>query len=34
MDGMTHGFTVSGQFDDPVVVTVLDWIREQLARQQ
>jgi pimeloyl-ACP methyl ester carboxylesterase len=34
MDGMTHGFTVNGKFDDPVVSTVVDWMRQQLSHQQ
>jgi len=31
IDGMTHGMTVKDKFYDPLVPTVLDWMKEQLA---
>jgi pimeloyl-ACP methyl ester carboxylesterase len=31
IEDMTHGFTVNGKFYDPLVPTVLDWMKEQLA---
>jgi len=30
VEGMTHGFTVQGNFYSPLVPTVLDWMAEQL----
>jgi pimeloyl-ACP methyl ester carboxylesterase len=33
MDGMTHGFTVNGKFDDALVSTVVTWMQEQLAQK-
>ena len=31
IEGMTHGFSVAGKFYDPIVTTVLDWMKQQLA---
>jgi pimeloyl-ACP methyl ester carboxylesterase len=31
-DDVTHGFTVNGKFYDPVIPTVLEWMKEQLAK--
>ena len=31
IDGMTHGFTVNGKFYDPLIPSILSWIKEQLA---
>lgn len=33
IDDMTHGFTVNDKFYDPVIPTVLDWMKEHLASQ-
>ena len=30
IEGMVHGFTVSGKFYDPLVPTVLEWMKQQL----
>ena len=32
IDGMTHGFTVNGNFHDPIVPLVLSWMREQVSK--
>jgi pimeloyl-ACP methyl ester carboxylesterase len=31
VEGMTHGLTVGGKFHDPLVPTLLEWMRQQLA---
>jgi pimeloyl-ACP methyl ester carboxylesterase len=31
IDDMTHGMTVNGKFHDPLIPTVLDWMKEQLV---
>ena len=31
-EDVTHGFTVNGKFFDSVIPTVLDWMKEQLAK--
>jgi pimeloyl-ACP methyl ester carboxylesterase len=31
IDDMAHGFTVHGKFHDPLIPTILNWIKEQLA---
>jgi pimeloyl-ACP methyl ester carboxylesterase len=31
IDDMTHGFTVRGKFYDPLVPTILNWMKEQLV---
>ena len=31
-DDVTHGFTVNGKFYDPVIPTVLEWVKEQLGK--
>jgi pimeloyl-ACP methyl ester carboxylesterase len=31
VDGMTHGFTLNGKFQEQLVPTVLQWMKEQLA---
>lgn len=31
IDGMTHGMTVEGKFYDPLIPTVMDWVKEQSA---
>lgn len=30
-EGMTHGFSVSEKFHDPIIATVLDWMKQQVA---
>jgi pimeloyl-ACP methyl ester carboxylesterase len=32
VDGMTHGFTVNGTFYDDLILTILKWMKAQLAR--
>jgi pimeloyl-ACP methyl ester carboxylesterase len=29
IDGMTHGFTVHEKFDEQIIPTILNWIKEQ-----
>jgi alpha-beta hydrolase superfamily lysophospholipase len=31
IEGMTHGLTVGRKFHDPIVPTVLEWMKQQLA---
>ena len=31
IEGMAHDFTVDGKLHDPVVTTMLDWMKKQLA---
>jgi pimeloyl-ACP methyl ester carboxylesterase len=31
IDGMTHGFKTNAQFYDPLVPTILSWIKEQMG---
>jgi alpha-beta hydrolase superfamily lysophospholipase len=33
IDGMTHGFKVNGKFYDPLVPTMLEWMKEQLGKK-
>jgi hypothetical protein len=32
IDGMTHGFTIAGKFDDALVPMMLAWMRTQLEQ--
>jgi len=31
VEGMTHGFTINRKFDDDLIPTILNWMKEQLA---
>ncbi len=33
IDGMAHDFTVHDKFNDPIIPTILNWMKEQLAAQ-
>ena len=34
IDGMAHDFTVHGNFYDPIIGTILNWIKEQLSAER